>query len=68
MKSKSAPNVFTDITIGVQDIDQYIKKIEENGGKITSPKLAIEGVGWLINFEDPQGNKYMIMEDDPKAK
>ncbi len=61
------PEEQMDITIGVINIEEYVKKIEENGGKVTSPKMAIPGVGWILNFEDPQGNKYLLMEDDPNA-
>ena len=58
----------TEITIGVKDIDSYLKIIEACGGKITSPKMSIPGYGWIINFEDPQGNNYSIMEEDSDAK
>ena len=61
------PEDQLDVTIGVINIDQYIKKIEDNGGTITSSKMAIPGVGWILNFTDPQGNKYVLMEDDPNA-
>jgi hypothetical protein len=67
LAKRMGPDDQMDVTIGVINIDQYIKKIEDNGGKITSPKMAIPGVGWILNFTDPQGNKYVLMEDDPNA-
>ena len=67
LAKRMSPEDQMDVTIGVINIDQYIKKIEENGGKITSPKMAIPGIGWILNFTDPQGNKYVLMEDDPNA-
>ena len=53
-------------TIGVALLDQSIKKIEERGGKICVPKMAIPGVGWLAYAEDPAGNVFGIIEPDTK--
>lgn len=55
-------------TIDVDDIDFYVRKVEGAGGKITSPKSAIPGVGWLAYFEDPEGNQFGMMERDCEAK
>lgn len=55
-------------TIDVPAIDEFIKKIEKNGGKITSPKHAVPGVGWLAYFKDTEGNMFGIMQDDPNAR
>ncbi len=55
-------------TIGVPNVDEYIKKVEENGGEILMQKMAIPGIGWISSFKDPQGNKHMIMQDDKEAK
>jgi len=68
LAKREGPDDQIDITIGVKDIERYAKLIEENGGKILSPKMSISGVGYLMNFEDPQENKYSIMEDDPEVK
>ncbi|MHA2163755.1 MAG: VOC family protein [Candidatus Thorarchaeota archaeon] len=55
-------------TIGVPDADEYIKKIEANGGKIIRPKSAVPGVGWMAYCEDTEGNLFGIMQNDPNAK
>src|SRR5882724_7180449 len=55
-------------TIGVPSLDQSIKKIEQRGGKICVPKMAIPGVGWLAYAEDPAGNVFRIIEPDTNAK
>lgn len=41
------------------DIDGWIKRIEENGGKIVRPKDTIdeEGRGWFALFHDTEGNR-----------
>ncbi len=55
-------------TIGVDDLDVYIKKVEEFGGTIVRQKMAVPGVGWLAYFIDPEGNIHGMMQSDPKAK
>lgn len=54
-------------TIDVDDIDDVIKKIENNGGKIVNPKHAVPGVGWLAYFKDSEGVMSGIMQNDLKA-
>jgi hypothetical protein len=55
-------------TIAVESLDQTIKKIEERGGKICVPKIAIPKIGWLAYAEDPAGNVFGIMEPNTEAK
>jgi predicted enzyme related to lactoylglutathione lyase len=55
-------------TVAVQLLDASIKKIEQSGGRICVPKMAIPKVGWLAYAEDPQGNVFGIIEPDTNAK
>jgi predicted enzyme related to lactoylglutathione lyase len=55
-------------TVAVQSLNQTIKKIEECGGKICVPKMAIPKIGWLAYAEDPGGNVFGIIEPDSNAK
>jgi predicted enzyme related to lactoylglutathione lyase len=55
-------------TIGVASVDEYVAKVEKAGGKITVPKSAIPGVGWLAYFQDPEGNVIGMMQEDANAK
>ena len=55
-------------TIGVNSVDDYVKKIEDAGGKVVAPKMAVPGVGWFSYVADTEGNIFGIMEDDPTAK
>ncbi|MGB3468235.1 MAG: VOC family protein [Cyclobacteriaceae bacterium] len=43
-------------SIAVSDIEEIIKKIEANKGKIVMPKTEIPHVGWLVKFLDTEGN------------
>jgi predicted enzyme related to lactoylglutathione lyase len=55
-------------TIKVKDVDEIIKKIEDNDGEIINPKHAVPGVGWLAYFKDNEGIVTGVMEEDPNAK
>ena len=42
-------------TIQVDDLDDTIRKIKENGGQIVVPKQTIPGIGTHCYFRDPSG-------------
>jgi predicted enzyme related to lactoylglutathione lyase len=65
-RTEGAPSTVN--TIDVPSVDQYIKKVEHNGGSIVRPKMAVPGVGWMAYFKDPEGNMFGIMEEDSTAK
>lgn len=55
-------------TVGVDDVDVYIEKIEAAGGEVTMPKSAIPKVGWFASFKDTEGNKLGLMQSDMQAE
>jgi uncharacterized protein len=55
-------------TIHVPSVDEFIKKIEANGGKLVVPKMAIPALAWLAYCKDIEGNVFGIYEDDKTAK
>ncbi len=55
-------------SINVEDIDSVMRVIENAGGKIVVPKMAIPGVGWLSYFTDPDGHIHGVYQDDASAK
>ena len=65
---KRDPNQPITNSISVENIDDSILKIEESGGTIVVPKMAIPTVGWLSFFKDPDGNIHGVWQDDNKAK
>lgn len=65
---RTDPNAHIQNTIDVPDIDEYAKKVEENGGKLVTEKMAVPGVGWLYYFLDTEGNLYGMMQSDQSAK
>jgi predicted enzyme related to lactoylglutathione lyase len=52
----------------VASLGQTIKKIEQRGGKICVPKMAIPKIGWLAYAEDPAGNVFGIIEPNTNVK
>ena len=55
-------------SIGVGSVDETLKTVEKNGGKIALPKMAVPGVGWLAYCKDTDGNMFGVMQMDPSAK
>ncbi len=49
--------------VQVESADEYSKKIEELGGKITAPKMEIPNMGWVVFALDPEGNSFSIFEE-----
>jgi len=48
--------------ISVESVDEYSKKVEKLGGKITTPKTEIPGIGWFAVAVDPEGNPFGLMQ------
>jgi predicted enzyme related to lactoylglutathione lyase len=55
-------------TISIDSIEETIKKIEANGGKIIQSKGPIPGIGWFAVFQGPDGNSFGILQSDLNAK
>ncbi len=49
--------------VQVESADEYAKKIEELGGKITAPKMEIPNMGYVVFALDPEGNSFSIFEE-----
>jgi predicted enzyme related to lactoylglutathione lyase len=54
-------------TIDVPDLDAAVAAVEAAGGRITNPKHAVRGVGWLAYATDTEGNPFGIMQSDESA-
>ena len=50
------------ITIGVDSIDDSIKKIEASGGSVVTPRTPIPGLGAFAYFKDSEGNVMGLWE------
>ena len=54
-------------TIGVDDIDAIIAKLDTYRLEIALPKDRIPGVGWQAYYRDTEGNLFGIHQADPGA-
>ena len=55
-------------TVDVPSADEFIGKVEANGGSVAAPKMAVPGVGYMAYLRDPDGNVFGIMESDESAR
>jgi len=65
---RAAPTDGVKNALGVADLDASVRAVEDAGGKIVAPKVAVLGVGWLAYAMDTEGNVFGIMQFDPTAK
>ena len=50
------------ITIGVDSIDDTLKKIEAGGGTTVTPRTPIPNMGAFAYFKDSEGNTMGLFE------
>lgn len=50
------------IAIHISSVDDYVKKVKANGGKIIMDKIEIPGVGYYAYVEDTEGNVIGLWE------
>ncbi|MAT41641.1 MAG: glyoxalase [Anaerolineaceae bacterium] len=55
-------------TIDVSNLDEAMKKVVENGGKIAVDKMPVPGVGFMAYCLDTEGNMFGMMESNMSAE
>jgi predicted enzyme related to lactoylglutathione lyase len=65
---KGAGMTGFECTIGVDNIDQIIRTVEANGGKIVMAKFQIPTVGTGVYFNDTEGNFVGAMQYEGSGK
>ena len=68
LQRRSAGMSGTTNTVGVESVDEAVRRIEAAGGKVAMPKMAIQGVGWVAYCIDTEGNVFGLMQNDPAAR
>ncbi len=61
-KQKGQPAQYPSIVIAVDDINKYIKKVSEKGGKVLGEPVQIPGIGHYVSFIDTEGNRVSILQ------
>ncbi len=54
-------------TIGVDDLDSAINKVQEAGGTVVMPRMTIPGIGYLAYARDTEQNIFGLMQRDSTA-
>jgi uncharacterized protein len=65
MMSRSPEISSPVITVGVQSIDDSVKRIEAAGGTVVTPRTEIPGMGAFAYFTDTEGNTLGLWENLP---
>jgi len=66
LEEENFPSVVN--TVDVNDIDEIVKKVKMNSGKVLRPKHAVPGVGWIAYIQDSEGIVTGVMQEDINAK
>ena len=61
-----APSQTTTLTIQVDDIKAYLKKIVAAGGKPSGDVMEIPDTGWFASFFDTEGNRVNLLQPHRK--
>ena len=64
---RSAPTQPIGCHFLVSSVDESSDKIQELGGVVFVPKTAVPGKGFYACCLDPEGNYFVIWENDEKA-
>jgi predicted enzyme related to lactoylglutathione lyase len=63
MMTRSPETSSPVITVGVDSIDDALKKIEAAGGSVVTPRTEIPGMGAYAYFTDTEGNTLGLWEN-----
>jgi predicted enzyme related to lactoylglutathione lyase len=56
------PDQYPSIVIGVENINESIESIENNGGEVLGKPMEIPGFGIYVSFLDTEGNRNSIIQ------
>lgn len=62
MIKKREPADHTVIYVDVPSVEEYAKKVDENGGKILVQKTEVNDMGYFIYCEDSEQNRFVLWE------
>jgi predicted enzyme related to lactoylglutathione lyase len=61
-KNENMVNKCPSVVIAVDDVTEYIKKINEAGGEVLGEPVDIPGIGKYVSFKDSEGNVCSILQ------
>jgi uncharacterized protein len=63
MMKRSAETPSPVLTVGVDSIDDSMKRVEAAGGTVVTPRTEIPGMGAFAYFKDTEGNVLGLWEN-----
>jgi uncharacterized protein len=63
MMKRSADTPSPVLTVGVDSIDDSMKRVEAAGGTVVTPRTEIPGMGAFAYFKDTEGNVLGLWEN-----
>ncbi|HVR99402.1 MAG TPA: VOC family protein [Thermoanaerobaculia bacterium] len=66
-KSPDIPSPYPSVVIGVDDIQESVRKVTEAGGKVLGEPMEIPGVGQYVSFMDTEGNRVSMLQPIPRT-
>lgn len=61
-KDANKPTQYPSVVIAVEDISDFIKKVNSAGGKVLGEPMEIPGVGQYVSFIDTEGNRVSMLQ------
>ncbi len=68
MMKRSAQIKAPTVTITVDDIDQALDKVKEQGGKVVMKKQPVGEMGWTAYIKDTEGNVIGLWQRSEKSE
>jgi hypothetical protein len=68
MAKRDKPQETITNYVDVPSVDAYIAKVEQLGGKVVVPKMAVPTFGYLAVCLDTENNTFGLWETNPDAK
>ena len=65
---RMTPDQRISIYFGVKDLNATMKKIQQIGGTIIVPRMAVPNFGYMAVCMEYQNNTFGIWQDDPGAE
>ena len=59
---EDSPAKYPSVVIGVENIDESIKNVNSNGGKVLGGPVMIPEVGLYVSFLDTEGNRASLLQ------
>jgi uncharacterized protein len=61
-KSNDMPAQYPSVVIAVENIKEFMEKVEKAGGKVLGEPMDIPGVGLYVSFIDTEGNRVSMLQ------